>query len=76
MPGFGASSGGRSGDSWFDLEIGDLWVKQRDGWHKIFIMGARGYIGSGPPTEDRTTPTTISTLAGGWVSGQHRQKPD
>jgi hypothetical protein len=49
--GFGAPTGGRSGDSYLDLEIGDLYLKQRDGWRLIFDFGARAYVGNGAPTE-------------------------
>jgi hypothetical protein len=50
--GFGPPFGGRSRDVWLDLEIGDLWGKQRNRWVKFFNFGARAYIGEGEPTED------------------------
>lgn len=50
--GFGAPSGGRSGDVWLDLEIGHLWKKQRNGWVNYFNVGARAFAGMGNPTED------------------------
>ena len=50
--GFGAPSGGRSGDVWLDLEIGHLWKKQRNGWVNYFNVGARAFAGLGAPTEN------------------------
>ncbi|MGM4924383.1 hypothetical protein AB8A31_15825 [Tardiphaga sp. 804_B3_N1_9] len=50
--GFGTPSGGRGGDVWLDLETGDFWKKQRDGWVQYFNVGSRAYAGNGAPTEN------------------------